>query len=116
MKTTYFSIRQYARRLGISHTAVCKAIKAGWIAPNEYGFLDVIKADLDWIAHYDIMRCRLPQRARVVLLHTSTEYLAEQAELEKFGEIKTERDALFGDEAINAALGIEEEDYWDDEE
>ena len=42
------SLREYARRRGVSHVAVMKAIKVGRIAPEPDGSLDPVKADAQW--------------------------------------------------------------------
>lgn len=44
------SLREYARRRGVSHTAVGKAIKDGRITPEPDGSIDPVKADLEWDA------------------------------------------------------------------
>lgn len=43
-------LREYARRRGVSHTAVGKAIKDGRITPEADGSIDPVKADLQWDA------------------------------------------------------------------
>lgn len=47
------SIRAYARRRGVSHTAVQKAIRAGRITPLADGTIDPEKADRQWAAQTD---------------------------------------------------------------
>ena len=42
------SLREYARRRGVSHVAVMKAIKVGRITPEPDGTLDPVKADAQW--------------------------------------------------------------------
>ena len=42
------SLREYARRRGVSHVAVMKAIKVGRITPEPDGSLDPVKADAQW--------------------------------------------------------------------
>jgi hypothetical protein len=42
------SVRKYAERRGVSHTAVQKAIKQGRIKPTADGKIDVEQADRDW--------------------------------------------------------------------
>lgn len=44
------SLREYARRRGVSHTAVGKAIKDGRISVEADGSIDPVKADLQWDA------------------------------------------------------------------
>jgi hypothetical protein len=45
------SIRAYARRRGVSHTAVQKAIKEGRISRGDDGKIDPVKADREWGAN-----------------------------------------------------------------
>ena len=47
----HLSIRQYAKRRGLSHTAVQKALKQGRIRPTADGRIDVEQADRDWQRH-----------------------------------------------------------------
>ena len=42
------SLREYARRRGVSHVAVMKAIKVGRITPEPDGSLDPAKVDTQW--------------------------------------------------------------------
>ena len=42
------SLRGYARRRGVSHVAVMKAIKVGRITPEPDGSLDPVKVDAQW--------------------------------------------------------------------
>ena len=42
------SLREYARRRGVSHVAVMKAIKVGRITPEPDGSLDPVKVDAQW--------------------------------------------------------------------
>ena len=42
------SLREYARRRGVSHVAVMKAIKVGRIKPGPDGSLDPAKVDAQW--------------------------------------------------------------------
>ena len=42
------SLREYARRRGVSHVAVMKAIKVGRITPEPDGSLDPAKVDAQW--------------------------------------------------------------------
>jgi hypothetical protein len=42
------SIRAYARRRGVSHVAVLKAVKQGRIVPEADGTIDPAKADSSW--------------------------------------------------------------------
>ena len=42
------SLREYARRRGVRHVAVMKAIKVGRITPEPDGSLDPVKADAQW--------------------------------------------------------------------
>ena len=50
------SLREYARRRGVSHVAVMKAIKVGRITPEPDGSLDPAKADAQWDARTDPAR------------------------------------------------------------
>ena len=50
------SLREYARRRGVSHVAVMKAIKAGRLTPEPDGTLDPDKADAQWDARTDPAR------------------------------------------------------------
>ena len=50
------SLREYARRRGVSHVAVMKAIKAGRLTPEPDGTLDPAKADAQWDARTDPAR------------------------------------------------------------
>lgn len=61
------SIRAYARRLGISHTAVQKAIKSGRITLKDDGKIDCIKADIDWLFYASTYYSRLPAYAKVIM-------------------------------------------------
>ena len=45
------SLREYARRRGVSHTAVQKAIASGRIGTEPDGTIDPDRADLDWEAN-----------------------------------------------------------------
>ncbi len=53
------SIREYARRRGVSHTAVRKAIAAGRIVPEPNGGIDPEKADLMWAARTESRQVEL---------------------------------------------------------
>ena len=50
------SLREYARRRGVSHVAVMKAIRAGRLTPEPDGTLDPAKADAQWDARTDPAR------------------------------------------------------------
>ena len=50
------SLREYARRRGVSHVAVMKAIRAGRLTPEPDGTLDPAKADTQWDANTDPAR------------------------------------------------------------
>ncbi len=50
------SLREYARRRGVSHVAVMKAIRAGRLAPEPDGTLDPARADAQWDARTDPAR------------------------------------------------------------
>ena len=50
------SLREYARRRGVSHVAVMKAIRAGRLTPEPDGTLDPDKADAQWDARTDPAR------------------------------------------------------------
>jgi len=80
MKTTYFTGRQYARRLGVSHTAVQKAIKSGRIKLNEHGYIDVVQADLDWMRNTNLRYMRMPLKAIKVIRGTVNALWAEENE------------------------------------
>ena len=54
------SLREYARRRGVSHVAVMKAIKAGRLTPEPDGTLDPAKADAQWDARTDPARAPEP--------------------------------------------------------
>lgn len=47
------SVREYARRRGVSHTAVRKAVLAGRIPQEPDGTIDPVKADAAWDAQTD---------------------------------------------------------------
>ena len=55
------SIRAYARRRGVSHTAVQKAIHAGRISVEADGGIDPVKADAAWAANTTPIHGRQPQ-------------------------------------------------------
>ena len=55
------SLREYARRRGVSHVAVMKAIRAGRLTPEPVGTLDPDKADAQWDANTD--PARTPERS-----------------------------------------------------
>ena len=55
------SLREYARRRGVSHVAVMKAIRAGRLTPEPDGTLDPAKADAQWDANTD--PARTPERS-----------------------------------------------------
>ena len=55
------SLREYARRRGVSHVAVMKAIRAGRLTPEPDGTLDPAKADAQWDARTD--PARAPERS-----------------------------------------------------
>ena len=50
------SLREYARRRGVSHVAVMKAIRAGRLTAEPDGTLDPAKADAQWDARTDPAR------------------------------------------------------------
>ena len=54
------SLREYARRRGVSHVAVMKAIRAGRLTPEPDGTLDPAKADAQWDARTDPARRHEP--------------------------------------------------------
>ncbi len=54
------SLREYARRRGVSHVAVMKAIRAGRLTPEPDGSLDPVKADAQWDANTDPARTPEP--------------------------------------------------------
>ena len=54
------SLREYARRRGVSHVAVMKAIRAGRLTPEPDGSLDPVKADGQWDANTDPARTPEP--------------------------------------------------------
>lgn len=47
------SVREYARRRGVSHTAVRKAVQTGRIPQEPDGTIDPVKADTAWDAQTD---------------------------------------------------------------
>ena len=47
------SVREYARRRGVSHTAVRKAVQTGRIPQEADGTIDQVKADAAWDAQTD---------------------------------------------------------------
>ena len=47
------SVREYARRRGVSHTAVRKAVQTGRIPQEPDGTIDPVKADAAWDAQTD---------------------------------------------------------------
>ncbi|WP_096700071.1 elements of external origin [Magnetospirillum sp. 15-1] len=47
------SVREYARRRGVSHTAVRKAVQTGRIPQEADGTIDPVKADAAWDAQTD---------------------------------------------------------------
>ena len=55
------SLREYARRRGVSHVAVMKAIRAGRLTPEPDGTLDPDKANAQWDANTD--PARTPERS-----------------------------------------------------
>ena len=54
------SLREYARRRGVSHVAVMKAIRAGRLTPEPDGTLDPAKADAQWDVNTDPARAPEP--------------------------------------------------------
>lgn len=56
------SVREYARRRGVSHVAVLKAIKAGRISKARDGTIEPEKADAQWDAGTDPARRRPSKR------------------------------------------------------
>ncbi|MBF0325524.1 MAG: elements of external origin [Alphaproteobacteria bacterium] len=50
------SVREYARRRGVSHTAVRKAVQTGRIPQEPDGTIDPVKADAAWDARTDPAR------------------------------------------------------------
>ncbi|MDO8608118.1 MAG: elements of external origin [Phaeospirillum sp.] len=50
------SVREYARRRGVSHTAVRKAVQTGRIPQEADGTIDPVKADATWDAQTDPAR------------------------------------------------------------
>lgn len=50
------SVREYARRRGVSHTAVRKAVQSGRIPQEADGTIDPMKADAAWDAQTDPAR------------------------------------------------------------
>ncbi len=50
------SLREYARRRGVSHVAVMKAIRAGRLTPEPDGTLNPAKADAQWDTRTDPAR------------------------------------------------------------
>lgn len=50
------SVREYARRRGVSHTAVRKAVQTGRIPQEPDGTIDPVKADAAWDAQTDPSR------------------------------------------------------------
>ena len=104
MKTAYFTQRQYARRLGVSHTAVQKAIKSGRIKLNEHGYIDVVQADLDWMHNTDLRYMRMPLKAIKVIRETVNVLWAEETgkefkkTMKDIGNADEELEALFDDD------------------
>lgn len=49
----HLTVTEYARRRGVSHVAVIKAVKTGRITKTQDGFIDPEKADQDWAANTD---------------------------------------------------------------
>ncbi|MBI5885296.1 MAG: hypothetical protein HZB85_01780 [Deltaproteobacteria bacterium] len=49
----HLTVTEYARRRGVSHVAVIKAVKTGRISKTPDGFIDPEKADQDWAANTD---------------------------------------------------------------
>ena len=58
------SLREYARRRGVSHVAVMKAIRAGRLTPEPDGTLDPAKADAQWDENTDPAQRPEPPAAR----------------------------------------------------
>jgi len=56
------SVREYARRRGVSHVAVLKAIKAGRISREPDGTIKPATADVQWDAGTDPAKRRPPKR------------------------------------------------------
>jgi hypothetical protein len=54
------SVREYARRRGVSHVAVLKAVRAGRIPQEADGTIDPAKADAAWDAQTDPTRRTSP--------------------------------------------------------
>jgi hypothetical protein len=54
------SVREYARRRGVSHTAVRKAVQTGRIPQEPDGTIDPVKADAAWDAQTDPGRKAAP--------------------------------------------------------
>jgi hypothetical protein len=60
------SVREYARRRGISHTAVRKAVQTGRIPQEPDGTIDPVKADAAWDAQTDPGRKAAPAPKPVI--------------------------------------------------
>ena len=83
MTKQYLSQRQYAKRLGISHTAVQKAVKSDRIRLSDNGLIDVMQADFSWYDGSDWDKTQLPLRAqKIILINTVALYWAKQEEVE----------------------------------
>ena len=60
------SVREYARRRGVSHTAVRKAVQTGRIPQEADGTIDPVKADAAWDAQTDPGRRAASARKPVI--------------------------------------------------
>jgi len=66
------SVREYARRRGVSHVAVLKAIKAGWISRESDGTIEPETADAQWDAGTDPAKRRPPKPTAAEALRESS--------------------------------------------
>ena len=106
------SIRAYAKRRGVSHTAVQKAIQAGRIsAAMVDGKIDAEKADRLWVENTDTARSKVNPESYATARAVRETYRARLAKLEyeeKTGELVSleavEKDAFATGAAIKTAL------------
>jgi hypothetical protein len=85
------SVRAYARRRGVSHVAVLKAIKSGRIARQANGKLDPEKADRQWAEHTTLHAPYMRVVADVPQNLEEGEAWLESVEIPELSEAEMER-------------------------
>lgn len=95
------SVREFARRVGVTHPAVLKAIKSGRITTNKDGTLDYAKASKAWERNRDPSKARgVPGVKRTLAdAKVSASYAVSRAAREHFNAriLEAEYKQLMGD-------------------